>query len=158
MRPVAITQSIIVHAPRPRVFDLAISITPSEFIKPTLVLPGIQSTEGPSRWTASGDLRRHVLTDGAAIEEELTAFAKDEYYAYRISGFEDPFARLVSGAYAKWRFDWQGPEQTEIEWRYAFEPQGRVSRPFLAAVAGLLWPGYLRAALKRLKERAENAS
>lgn len=159
MRPVSTSQSILINAPRQRVFSTAAGMPPSDLIKPSLILPGIETMETPPPpWQGVGDTRHHDLTDGTSVDEEITAFAQDEYYAYRITGFEGPFGKLVSEGVGEWTFDWRGPEATHVTWDYRFTPKSSSVRPFVAAIVAALWPGYLKGALKRVKTHSEETT
>ncbi|MEO1251239.1 MAG: SRPBCC family protein [Pseudomonadota bacterium] len=155
MRPVVITAVITICAPRPNVFQTATDMRAADFVRPRFPLPGISATDG-GPWRRIGDRRHHVLTDESSVDEELTAHARDEAFAYRVTGFEGVFGRIVSKATAEWRFDWRGPELTQVEWTYSFSPRSEGGRVPLAIIAKLFWPGYLRAALRCVKEQAES--
>jgi hypothetical protein len=159
MRPVSTCQTILVQANLRHAFATAAGIEGKALAQKTLLLPGIERSEGdPPPWARVGETRRHLLTDGTSVHEELTAFARDEYYAYRITDFEGTFGKLVSEALGEWRFDWRGPELTEIAWTYAFTPSGLVQRLIVSMIVKLLWAGYLQAGLKQVKEQAEASS
>lgn len=157
--PVRTAVAVIVHAPLARAFDVAISIAPSDLVRPYGPLPGVAKTQGHAGpWAAAGDLRRHTLTDGSSVDEELTDFTRNSTFAYRLSNFTGGFAPLVAGGRAEWRFTALDAEKTQIDWTYAFEPKGPAARVLVRLIVKLLWPGYLGAALARVKAEAENDS
>lgn len=159
MRPVSTRQTILVRAPQKRVFAAAAGIHGRDLAKATAFLPGIEESHGETGpWSTVGQQRLHVLSDGTSVHEELTAFADGEYYAYRITGFEGFFGMLATEGQGVWRFDWRGPEQTEIAWSYDFTPSGAMARVVLALFVKWLWAGYLMAGLKRVKQQAEERS
>lgn len=150
--------AVVIHAPISRVFDIAASIPPSDLIRPYGPLPGVAKTDGADVWRAAGDLRRHTLTDKSSVNEELTRFARDSHYAYRLSDFTGAFSALVAEGRAEWRFTPLGAAKTQIDWIYAVEPKSPAAEPLVWLIVKLLWPGYLRAALGRLKIKAEDGA
>jgi len=151
--------AVAVNAPVERVFEIAISISPSELVRPYGPLPGIAKTEGhESPWRAVGDIRRHTLTDKSSVDEELTAIAQGSSFAYNVFNFTGGFGSLVSSARAQWHFTRAGPQRTQIDWTYAFEPKGPIAEPLVWFIVKILWPGYLRAALERVKTKAESST
>lgn len=154
--PVQTSVAVTVNAPLTRVFDIAISIEPSELVQSFGPLPGVRKTHGhQGPWTAPGDLRRHTLTDNSSVDETLTAFTRDSTFAYRLSNFTGVFSALVAGGRAEWHFTRLGEAKTQIDWTYAFDPKGPAAEALVWFIVKLLWPGYLRAALERVKDKAE---
>lgn len=157
--PVQTSVAIAVNAPIERVFDVSVAIAPTKLIRPYGPLPGILKTEGHKEpWRTVGDIRRHTLTDNSSVDEELTAIAPTSTFAYKVSNFTGPFATLVADARAEWHFTRAGPEKTQIDWTYAFDPKGPVAEPLVWFIVKILWPGYLRSALSRVKTEAEHSS
>ncbi len=153
--PVQTSVTIVVNAPPPRVFNAAISIDPADLIRPYGPLPGVAQTKGAVPWAARGETRRHALTDGSSVNEELTSFAPDSTFAYKLSNFTGTFSALVSGGRAEWHFTRLGAEKTQIDWTYAFDAKGPIEEAVVWFIVKLFWPGYLRAALARVKADAE---
>ena len=156
--PAKTIASITINAPRAAVFKTAAGISPSDLIKAHGPLPGIISGDGhDTPWEAVGQKRRHMMSDGSSVNEELTAFALNDHYAYRVSDFTGPFAKLVDHAIGEWRFTEEAPGKTRIDWTYKFFPKGALAAPIVTLIVKALWPGYLNAALERVKECAEAA-
>lgn len=148
--------AMIVNAPVAKVFEIASSIAPNELIKPHTIFPGIDREQTiPKPWAAPGDVRHHKLTDQTSVTEELTSFAVGENFSYNISGFSGAFATLTKTARADWCFTPLALERSRIDWSYYFNPTGPIAEPLLWFVIKLGWPGYLRAALERLRTVAE---
>ncbi|MBT8473139.1 MAG: hypothetical protein HKN14_00470 [Marinicaulis sp.] len=138
------------------VFDGASSIEPNILIRPYGVLPGIAATDNDAPWTAVGQVRNHTLTDKSAVREELVSFADGENFGYEIGGFSGLFGALAAGARGDWHFTSLSAERTRIDWTYQFFPRSVLAEPFLWFIVKLAWPGYLKAALTRVKEKAEH--
>ncbi len=154
--PVQISVCETVNAPAHAVFDAAISIDARELIKKYGPLPGVVDVDGhDGPWAAAGNVRRHSLSDHSSVREELVAFAPGETFAYTLSEFTGPFAPLVKHARADWHFTQASSEKTKIDWTYAFTPTSAAAEPVLWFIVKLFWPGYLKAALVRVKDKAE---
>jgi len=84
-----------------------------------------------------------------------TERTRESTFAYEVSGFTGFFAALARSAKGEWHFTMTGAEKTQIDWTYSFFPNGPVAEPLLWFIVKTLWPGYLRAALTRVKAAAE---
>jgi len=153
---VQISVSQRVNAPIGAVFDAAVSIDARELIQKNGPLPGIVDVAGhDAPWSAIGEVRRHSLSDRSSVREELTAFVRDQNFGYRLTEFTGAFAPLVEQARADWHFTRVSPEIARIDWTYHFTPKTPLAEPFLWFIVKLFWPGYLKAALGRVKQKAE---
>ena len=153
---ISVTESVNAHAQD--VFEAAISIDARELIKKHGPLPGIINVEGHDEpWAAIGNVRRHSLSDNSSVREELTSFTPGKTFGYQLTEFTGAFAPLVSKARADWHFTQLGAARTKIDWTYSFTPTSAAAEPVLWFIVKLLWPGYLKAALSRVKEKAEAA-
>lgn len=157
--PVQTSVTIIVEAPLPTVFDTAASIDARALVKSFGPLPGISDVDGhDAPWSSPGQIRVHRLTDNSSVTEELTDFTRNFTFGYKLSNFSGAFKSLVKGARAEWHFTQLGGARTQIDWTYVFQPKGMFEEPLLWFVVKLFWPGYLRAGLTRVKEKAEAAT
>ncbi len=149
--------AVIVNAGLDAVFETAAGMDPRALIRPYGPLPGIVDVEGhDAAWSAPGQRRRYRLSDNSSVSEELTGFCRGQTYAYAVTGFTGLFAALAREARAEWHFTRVGAGKSQIDWTYFFTPAGPVAEPLLWFIVKTLWPGYLRAALARVKEKAEN--
>lgn len=149
-------EAIIAAASPARAFAAAAGCDAPAIFKAQGALPGVAKTEGhEAPWSAPGETRRLTLTDGSSLLEELAAFAPDREFAYRASGYGGPFGALVAEGRGRWRFEEISPSETRIEWRYSFAPSSVFAAPLVWFIVKLLWPGYMRSALARLKAEAE---
>lgn len=155
--PVQTSVALSINAPVSRAFDVAAGFDPRELIQKFGPLPGILDTTGhDAPWSAVGQQRRHILSDKSSVNETLTTFDRNSTFAYDLNGFTGVFASLVREARAEWHFTTLGPAKTQIDWTYIFSPTNAIAEPVLWFIVKLLWPGYLRSALTRVKEKAES--
>lgn len=154
--PVQISVCETVNAPARAAFDAAASIDARALIRKHGPLPGIVDVDGhDAPWSATGEVRRHTLSDNSSVREELVAFTPGQTFAYRLTEFTGPFAPLVKSARADWHFTQAGQSKSKIDWTYAFTPTSAAAEPILWFIVKLFWPGYLKAALARVKQKAE---
>lgn len=154
--PVQTSIAIKIDAPLAHTFDVAASMDPRDLIHAQGLLPGVAEIEGAMEpWRTPGQQRKMHLTDKSFVEEELVAFTRDSTFAYRVKILKGAFRALVREARGEWHFTKVGAEKTQIDWTYFFVPNGPVAEPLLWFVVKSFWPGYLRAALIRVKARAE---
>lgn len=154
--PVEVLVSQTIDAPVAGAFYVATSITPTDLIKKRGILPGIVSGDGHDLpWDTVGQRRRHHLTDNSSVNEELITFEQNTRFAYKVSDFSGPFALLVREAIGEWRFEKLDADRTRIDWIYRFFPKSDLAKPVLWLIVKLAWPGYLGAALSRVKEKVE---
>lgn len=148
--------SAFINAPVAATFDAAVAIDPRELIRAYGPLPAIADTAGhDAPWSAVGQIRRHTMSDGSGVCEELTSFAREQSFSYRLTDFTGPFSRLASGANASWHFTPVAPARSRIDWVYEFTASGPLAERILWFVVKALWPGYLRSALARVQAKAE---
>ena len=156
MKTIVCVESQTIDAPTGAVFAVASGPeVPGLFMRHGAV-PGVIGVSGHvAAWSAPGEVRDLTLNDGGSVREELVAFALNESFAYRVTGFAGLFAALVREAQGSWRFFETSPGRTQIEWTYSFAPASPLAAPAARLIVRSLWPGYMRAALLRIKERAE---
>ncbi|GJL93937.1 MAG: hypothetical protein DHS20C05_03420 [Hyphococcus sp.] len=149
--------TINVDAPIAHVFSIAAGYDPRDLIQPFGPLPGINDVKGhDAPWSAIGQQRHFTLSDKSSVSETMTAISQPQSYSYDISNFTGLFASLVCGARGQWDFTETGPGRTRIDWTYQFSPTGVIAEPVLWFIVKLFWPGYLKSALQRVKEKAED--
>lgn len=154
--PVSIIEAIEIGAPRARVFAVANGADPAAIFQKHRGLPGVREINGhQAPWSRAGQVRTISLTDGGALKEALSDYIDGERFAYVATEFSGAFGRLVTSARGEWRFDALGDARTRATWRYVFHPRSRLAAPLVWFIAKALWPGYMRAALARIKTLAE---
>ncbi|MEQ1929403.1 MAG: SRPBCC family protein [Parvularculaceae bacterium] len=154
--PIPTSATLEIDAPLSQVFEAACGFDIPFIIRSRGIVPGVLKVEEhKGRWSAVGQKRLLTLTDGSSVREELTEYAPNVKYSYRVSGFTGPFAALVSEGRGDWHFTMSSTNRTRIDWTYAFKPKGAASGPAVWFIVKILWPGYMRAALERLKQDVE---
>lgn len=157
-RPVTTSVGITVAAPQTRVFEAAAGCELPAVFAAHRGLPGVMKVdEHKAAWSAPGQVRLLTLSDGSTVREELTAFSPPDSYAYRVSGFTGPFAALAAEGRGEWRFISLGSNATRIDWTYSFTPKSALAAPAVFFIVKALWPVWLRASLRRLKQQIERA-
>lgn len=159
MRSVSVAVKITVAASRETAFNVAVSIDPRRLVQQFGPLPAIIGGDGhEAPWRRVGQRRRHLLSDETSVNEELTLYEPPNRFAYRVTEFTGPFAALAQEATGAWSFMATTDSRTMIIWRYDFMPNSSAAAPALYLIAKLFWPGYLNAALRRVKDHAENGA
>lgn len=156
-RRVPVTLSVAIDAPRVAVFDFIVA----EDVLPKILLgygplPPVVATSGNTgAWDTPGSRRTVHLGDGGTAREEVTAFSRPDYFAYRVSDLSHPLLRmLVTDARGEWWFT-DMPSGTGVRWRYAFAPRSVLALPLLYALARILWRGYMQVCLDAAKAQLE---
>jgi hypothetical protein len=121
-------------------------------------LPAVTGTRDlTGEWDHVGATRTVDLADGSSAREEITAYERPRYFAYRLSGFTGSLRALVNDVRGEFWFSAANDGRTEIRWRYAFEPR-RLRRPIVALVLARLWRAYARKAIALAVDEAERRS
>ncbi|MEX0644619.1 MAG: SRPBCC family protein [Parvularculaceae bacterium] len=158
-KPVLTLATVSIAAPAPKVFAAACGCDIPAVFKAQGAIPGVLKVDKhQGAWSAPGQMRLLTLSDGSSVHEELISFDKDQGYAYRVSGFTGPFAALVAEGRGEWRFTPTGADETRVDWTYSFTPKSALAAPAVWFIVNVLWPGYIRAALSRLKSQIEGTA
>ncbi|MBL8683257.1 MAG: SRPBCC family protein [Myxococcales bacterium] len=135
-----------------KLFDAATSMeTLSTILRPVGPLPGVERA-----WIAGGAAigagvhRSVVLTDGATLDEEITAWAPPRTHEYRVTGFAAPFSLLVESAIARWSFESLGASRSRVLWRYEFALTSRLALPLALPLVKLAMNKLMRSTLENL--------
>lgn len=146
------------NAPPPCVFDAARSLDAVAIIRDHGPLPGVARVEGDTApWSAPGQQRTITSQDGTVLRETLIRYEPPRAYAYRIGNIEGALARLAAGGESEWRVA-PVADGCELFWTYTLTPKSALAAPALWIFLRALWPGYMDAALHRLKALIEAAS
>jgi hypothetical protein len=150
---VAVASEIIINAPAGAVMAAAVGFDIPDIIRAHGPLPGVASVDGhQGPWSAVGQQRRLTLTDGSTAIETLTDIdARGFEYAIE---FGPPFSAIARAGAGRFCIADEGAESL-LNWRYRFEPASIFAAPVVVVIAKLVWPGYMRAALARLKASIE---
>jgi hypothetical protein len=125
-RDVAVTLSARIDAERERVFDYisAEGVLPEVLTGYTRFLPAVVRTSGNTgSWDTPGSSRTVHLKDGSTAREEVTAYDRPTYFAYKTSEYTFALRYLATGATGQWWFTPDGPV-TQVKWTYNFKAKG----------------------------------
>ena len=110
-------------------------------------------TTGP--WDVAGSTRIVHLTDGTTCRETVKTSTAPDYFAYRLTEFSSRMVgSLAREATGQWWFTDEG-SGTHAKWTYTAESRSILAMPILYPVIRILWRRYMRAAIGRVKARAE---
>ncbi len=150
-----VTVHAIARASAEEAFDAIVPVDLPKMFTGYGPLPAVIATrEQTGDWDHVGATRTVDLADGSAAREEITAYERAHYFAYRVSSFTSSLRALVNGARGEWWFSSATDHRTDIYWRYTFEPRGP-TRPIVALAVARLWRGYARKALALAVQEAE---
>ena len=119
-------------------------------------LPGVTRTSGTTGpWDVAGSTRIVHLSDGTTCRETVKTATAPDYFAYRLTEFSGRMVgMLVREATGQWWFTDDG-SRTHAKWTYTAEARSIFGMPVLIPVIRILWHRYMRAAITRIKARAE---
>jgi hypothetical protein len=137
-------------------FDVIVPIELPRIFRGFGPLPAVVGTRDQTgKWDQVGVSRVVQLGDGSEAREEITAYDRPRYFAYRVGPFESaPLRHLVVDANGEWWFTAGEPARTAIRWRYTFRPR-RYATPVVRLVIARLWRGYAKRALALAIEEVE---
>ena len=103
----------------------------------------------------AGSTRIVHLTDGTTCRETVKTSTAPDYFAYRLTEFSSRMVgSLAREATGQWWFTDEG-SGTHAKWTYTAESRSILAMPILYPVIRILWRRYMRAAIGRVKARAE---
>lgn len=148
-RQVVTTLHTAISAPIGAVFDFVAA----EDVLPRVLtgyglLPAVDFTSGNTGpWDRPGSSRTVHLADKTTSREEVTAYRRPGYFAYRTSDYTFALKYLARSADGQWWFDESG-RQTNVRWTYTFEARGPITALLLQVFARFQWAGYMRVCLQ----------
>jgi hypothetical protein len=145
-----------VHVPRERFFYWFLSADLPKIMRSYAILPGVASTRnqtGPMYQV--GVTRQLLFLDGTSAVEEITDSDPPRSLGYRVYGLTSAFHYLVRDGTAQILFRESSPQETTVEWRYAFQGHSWLAALILPPLVSSFWRGFLRATLLRAKHLAE---
>lgn len=151
-RQVVTTLRTAISAPIGAVFDFvaAEGVLP-EVLTGYGLLPAVASTSGNTGpWDRPGSSRTVHLADKTTSREEVTAYQRPGYFAYRTSDYTFALKYLARSADGQWWFDEVG-RQTNVRWTYTFEARGPITAILLQVFARFQWAGYMRVCLRNTR-------
>ena len=134
-----------------RAFDTVLSEPlPRIFSRRFGPLPAIREVRDQAGdWSAPGQSRTIVTTDGGTMREQLTVVERPSHFGYRITDITGPMKALVGSADGEWRFE-PASKGVRITWAWTLHPASPVAA-LAMPVFGRLWKGYARRALERVE-------
>jgi len=115
------------------------------------LLPPVDRTSGNTGpWDRPGSSRTVHLADGNTAREEVTAYVRPTYFAYRTDNYTFALKFIATGAKGQWWFN-ADSEVTHIKWSYEFTAKGRVTAVLLSLFVRTQWAGYMRVCLENTR-------
>ena len=151
-----VEKSVSIAASCANAFETTIALAPDALIKTRGPMPGVAEWSGVSRWTQPGDNRRLRMTAGVTLIETLTSIDPPYQFSYRTTGFGGWFGTLNDHCKTQWSFEQTGTAQTHIRWCACFFARSAPASIILPFVVKPLWPGYMAAALNRLRDQIDD--
>lgn len=156
--PIAASHSIDIDKPLEEAFHSVIFFDVPSIIQDHGPLPGAARVEPiKGTWREIGDSRRIILTNGSSVHEEIIKYDLNKHAAFRLSEYAAPLKQLVSQGSSVWDFEDLGDGKTRVQWTYSYIPRSAFTKPLVVLLMKTLWPGYMKAALARLKPVVEGA-
>lgn len=139
------------------VFEHIVPIDLASIFKGYGPLPAVTSTQNQTgAWSAAGQTRTVLLSDGSSARELLTKYEYPHYFSYTVSGFTGVLRFLTHSANGEWWFNSDASsDKTHVKWRYAFNARSIFSVPVLWFIVKMLWHGYMNKALALSKFQIE---
>jgi hypothetical protein len=121
------------------------------------LLPGVASTSGNTGpWNRPGSSRTVHLADGNTAREEVTAYERPNYFAYRTDNYSFALKYISTGAKGQWWFNADNG-LTHIKWSYAFTAKGPFTAVLLSLFVRSQWAGYMRVCLGNTRRHFADA-
>jgi hypothetical protein len=107
-------------------------------------VPPVISTSGNTGpWDKPGSSRTVHLAGDTSAREEVTAFERPRYFAYRVDNFTFAVRHLAKFATGEWWFERDGAG-SHLRWTYTFHAKGRLTAALLTFFVRMQWQGYMR--------------
>jgi hypothetical protein len=115
------------------------------------LLPAVVRTSGNTGpWDRPGSARTVHLADGTTAREQVTAYERPRYFAYRTSDYTFALRYLAKFAEGQWWFE-DDANGTKVRWTYTFHAKGRLTSVPLWMFAKTQWVGYMRACIRNVQ-------
>ena len=150
---IAVTMETQIEAAVADVFDFVAA----EDVLPKVLtgyglLPGVVKTTGTTGpWDKPGSHRIVNLKDGTTAREEVTAYRRPEYFAYKTSEYTFALKYLATGATGEWWFE-RGGHGTKVRWTYSFQGKNIITYVPLSLFARTQWAGYMKVCLRNVEK------
>lgn len=144
-----------ISKPQAELFDCFIPIELPRILLGYGPVPAVVSTSdqsGPR--DRPGSSRTVHLADGNTAHEQVTAYERPRYFAYRVSEFSNFIRHLSDEACGQWWFTETSADVNEVVWSYSFLARSRAAQLILLPVVKLAWRGFMRAGMQAFGELA----
>lgn len=149
---ISATVEVAILARREPVFDF---VTAEDVLPKVLtgygLLPAVLRTLGNTGpWDRPGSARTVDLADGTTAREEVTAYERPRYFAYRTSDYTFALRYIAKFAEGRWWFE-DDVNGTRVRWTYTFHGKGRLRSILLALFVKTQWVGYMRTCIRNVQ-------
>ena len=149
---ISATVEVAILARREPVFDF---VTAEDVLPKVLtgygLLPAVLRTSGNTGpWDRQGSARTVHLADGTTAREEVTAYERPRYFAYRTSDYTFALRYIAKFAEGRWWFE-DDANGTRVRWTYTFHGKGRLRSILLVLFVKTQWVGYMRTCIRNVQ-------
>jgi hypothetical protein len=117
------------------------------------LLPAVVRTSGNTGpWDQPGSARTVHLADGSTAREQVTAYERPVYFAYRTSDYAFALRYLANSAEGQWWFKKDG-SGTQVRWTYTFRAKNWLASIPLALFVRTQWVGYMRTCIRNVQHQ-----
>jgi hypothetical protein len=117
------------------------------------LLPAVVRTSGNTGpWDLPGSARTVHLADGGTAREQVTAYERPVYFAYRTSDYTFALRYLANSAEGQWWFENDG-SGTQVRWTYTFRARNWLASIPLALFVRMQWVGYMRTCIRNVQHQ-----
>lgn len=135
-------------------YDWVVDVdAPIKFIHTHGPVPGFKSYKLlDGDWKHEGARRRVTLDDDSTLTESIKTIKRPDYFDYELQDIKNSLLAkvLLKRGYGQWWFKTTN-NGTHVKWRYAFEAKNPLLIPLLWLFMNLLYRGYMKAALRKMK-------
>lgn len=151
--PIKVTREVIVPADVRTVFDFVTSedVLPKVLTGYGLVPAVVHTSDRTGPWAKVGSRRTVHLGDGNTAREEVRAYQKPSYFAYKVDNPTFVLRHFMTEAIGEWWFSADPSGGTHIRWTYSFKPKSPLAEIPLALFAYTQWSGYMDTCLNNVR-------
>lgn len=149
---ISATLEVTIPAGKEPVFDF---VTAEDVLPKVLtgygLLPAVVRTSGNTGpWDRPQSVRTVHLADGNTAREQVTAYTRPKYFAYRTSDVTFALRYIAKFAEGQWWFE-DDPNGTKVRWTYTFHAKGWLTSMLLWMFTKTQWVGYMRVCIRNVR-------
>lgn len=150
------TVKIKINADTKTVFAQTVPIDLSIIFKRYGPIPAVVKTvpAAGAAWDKSGLVRQVFLADGNTARETLTKVDAPLFFSYKVFDFTNFINIFAEYAAGEWHFQ-TNDSATSVRWTYTFTARNALARLPLLFIIKTFFRGYMKQAMKLLKEHIE---